>query len=224
MLLRRLPIVRQLFHRPRLILSLVLMAVVGGTSLTWWPGHRVTGLLIAYNLGTVLYLVLAGHMMVRSEFQHMRWRARVQDGGGLAVLGGVVVAAIVALLAMAVQVGVARDASGIARYAHEGLAALTVLTSWSFTQVMFALHYAHTYYDTPGEGAARGLDFPGTEEPDYVDFLYAACAIGTSGQAADVCFTTRSMRRIGLLHCVLAFFFNAFLIGLTINLAAGLMQ
>ena len=35
-------------------------------------------------------------------------------------------------------------------------------------------------------------------------------------------FTSRAMRRTGLLHCVLAFFFNATLLALGINIASGL--
>jgi hypothetical protein len=53
--------------------------------------------------------------------------------------------------------------------------------------------------------------------------VYFACVIGTSGQTADVSFTSRSMRRTGLLHCVLAFFFNTTLVALTINIASSLM-
>jgi len=46
--------------------------------------------------------------------------------------------------------------------------------------------------------------------------------IGTSGQTADVSFTRRNMRHTGAVHCVLAFFFNATLVALTINIASGL--
>jgi len=67
-----------------------------------------------------------------------------------------------------------------------------------------------------------GLEFPGGHAPDYGDFLYFACVIGTSGQTADVSFSSRVMRRTGLVHCVLAFLFNTTLIALTINIASGL--
>ena len=69
---------------------------------------------------------------------------------------------------------------------------------------------------------AGGLEFPGEREPHYGDFLYFACVIGTSAQTADVSFTSRSMRRTGLVHCVLAFFFNTTLLALSINIASGL--
>jgi uncharacterized membrane protein len=50
-----------------------------------------------------------------------------------------------------------------------------------------------------------------------------SCVIGTSGQTADVTFTGRSMRRIGLLHCLLCFFFNTTVLALTVNMASSLI-
>lgn len=133
-----------------------------------------------------------------------------------------VTAAIVSLGAIVAELAVAKDIHGTLRYAHIGLAALTILSSWAFTQVMFALHYAHDYYVSEVRGNPGGLAFPGGHAPDYGDFLYFACVIGTSGQTADVSFTSRVMRRTGLVHCVLAFFFNTTLVALTINIASGL--
>lgn len=89
---------------------------------------------------------------------------------------------------------------------------------------MFALHYAHDYYLAEDGGMPSGLDFPGGHAPDYGDFLYLACVIGTSGQTADVSFTSRAMRRIGTVHCVLAFVFNTTILALTINIASGLLM
>jgi uncharacterized membrane protein len=106
---------------------------------------------------------------------------------------------------------------------HIALAGLTVLTSWVFTQFMFATHYAHEYYSAQARGFEPGLQFPGTEAPNYLDFVYFACVIGTSGQTADVSISSQIMRRISLIHCILAFFFNTTLIALTINIAASLI-
>jgi uncharacterized membrane protein len=88
---------------------------------------------------------------------------------------------------------------------------------------MFATHYAHEYYSALSRGLEPGLQFPGTNVPDYLDFVYFACVIGTSGQTADVSISSKPMRRVGLIHCVLAFFFNTTLIALTINIAASLI-
>ena len=102
------------------------------------------------------------------------------------------------------------------------LAAITLVSSWLITQTLFALHYAHDFYASRARGQPDGLLFPGTTEPEYGDFMYFACIIGTSAQTADVSITSTPMRRVGLVHCVLAFFFNTTVLALTINIAAGL--
>jgi len=47
--------------------------------------------------------------------------------------------------------------------------------------------------------------------------------IGTSGQTADVSFTSKTMRRTGLVHSLLAYFYNTTVLALTINIAASLI-
>jgi uncharacterized membrane protein len=152
----------------------------------------------------------------------MRTRALQQDEGRLLVLAFVVAAALMCIGAIVAELAVAKDFHGQLRYTHMALAALTIASSWAFTHVMFALHYAHDYYASEIHGEHGGLEFPGGQAPDYADFLYFASVIGTSGQTADVSFSSRKMRRTGMVHCVLAFFFNTTLLALTINIASGL--
>lgn len=185
--------------------------------------HGVTRAIVGWNIGACLYLALAAHIMFWSSHERMRARARQQDEGRLVVLSLVIVVALISLGAILLQLSVAKDLHGSAKLTHIGLAGITILTSWAFTQTMFALHYAHDYYIADSKGLPKALEFPGGHAPDYGDFLYFACVIGTSGQTADVCFTSRSLRRIGLVHCVLAFFFNTTVLALTINIASGLL-
>lgn len=216
-------LVRVIMARPRLAAS----AATG--LLTAWlipeslMQHAVTRAIAGWNIGACLYLAMAARMMFWSSHERMRARARQQDEGRLVVLSLVIVAALMSLGAILVQLSVAKDLHGTAKLTHIGLAGMTILTSWAFTQTMFALHYAHDYYVADSKGLPKALDFPGGHAPDYGDFLYFACVIGTSGQTADVSFTSRSMRRIGLVHCVLAFFFNTTVLALTINIASGLL-
>lgn len=184
--------------------------------------QSVTRMIIGWNIGAGTYLVLALWMMFRSSHERMRTRALQHDEGRLVILGFVVTAAIASLAAIVCELAVAKDMHGPLRYEHIALAATTLLSSWAFTQLMFALHYAHDYYAADLRGCPGGLDFPGGHAPDYGDFLYFACVIGISGQTADISFTTRTMRRTGLVHCVLAFFFNATLLALMINIASSL--
>jgi uncharacterized membrane protein len=216
-------LIRVIQARPRLFISLLLGLLAGFFLPRELAQQTVTRAIIGWNLGAGLYLVLAARMMFYSTHERMRKRALSQDDGRFIVLAMVVLAAIFSLGAIVAELSVAKDLHGWQRVGHISLAGITILSSWAFTQVMFALHYAHDYYVTEARGAAGGLDFPGGHAPDYGDFLYFACVIGTSGQTADVSFSSRRMRRTGLVHCVLAFFFNTTLVALTINIASGLL-
>jgi uncharacterized membrane protein len=179
--------------------------------------------LVAWNAGALLYLVLAWEAMARSDVQGIRKRAISEDEGRIAILLLVVLAALAVLLAVGSQLAQVKSLQGGARTFHLSLAALTVLTSWLFTQVLFALHYAHEFYAARVHGAMDPLLFPGTADPTYGDFFYFSCVIGSAAQTADVSFNGSALRPAGTLHCVLAFFFNATLLALSINLAAGLL-
>jgi uncharacterized membrane protein len=74
----------------------------------------------------------------------------------------------------------------------------------------------------PSGGAIRqGCCFRATK-PGVQRFLHFAAVIGTSGQTADVSFSSRAMRRIGTVHCILSFLFNTTVLAMMINIAAGL--
>ena len=96
------------------------------------------------------------------------------------------------------------------------------MSSWAFIQVMFALHYAHQYYAALSRGLPAGLQFPDDDQPGYGDFFYFASVIGTSGQTADVSFVSKTMRRIGSVHCILAYLFNTTVLALLINIGASM--
>ncbi len=216
-------LMRLVMARPRLFtcaLAGLLAALLLPRSLAL---HDITRSIIGWNIGACLYLLLAARMMFWSTHERIRTRALRQDEGRILVLSLVVIAAITCIGAIVAELAVVKDIHGPLRYAHIALAVLTILSSWAFTQVMFALHYAHNYYASEARGNPGGLAFPGGHAPDYGDFLYFSCVIGTSGQTADVSFTSRTMRRTGLVHCILAFFFNTTLVALTINIASGLL-
>ena len=219
---RHLYLARQIRARPRLFIASLAGVLVGLFLPPGWASQEVTRLIISWDTVTCLYLVLGSIMMTRATPDQARRRARLQDEGQLLILTLVTVAAVASLAAIVAELAVVKDMKGGLRYAHIGLAAFTILASWAFTHMMFSLHYAHDYFVNCINGKPAGLAFPEEEAPDYGDFLYFAFVIGTSGQTADVSFTSKPMRRIGLLHCVLSFLFNTTVLALTINIAASL--
>jgi uncharacterized membrane protein len=214
---------RLIISRPRLFGSILIGVLTGFFIPISLASHNITRVIIGWNVGTWLYLILAAHMIFWTSHAKMRARALAQDDGKYFVLMMVIIASIVSIGAIFSELSVVKDLHGMLRYAHIALAIMTILSSWSFIQVMFALHYAHDFYIAKERKHSGGLEFPGETSPNYSDFLYFACVIGTSGQTADVSFTSKSMRRTGLIHCVLAFFFNTTLLALTINIASGLI-
>jgi uncharacterized membrane protein len=208
--------------RPRLV-GAILFGIGVDAALQLADLPAATRTLVAWNAGSLLYLLLAWHLMLEHDVRLIQSRAVTQDEGRLTILALVVGAAAAVLVAVGTQLVQVKSLEGSERDWHLVLAGLTVVTSWLFTQVLFALHYAHDFYMARHRGQADPLAFPGTRDPGYGDFFYFACVIGTSGQTADVSFTGRAMRPVGTLHCVLAFFFNATLLALSINVAAGLL-
>ena len=144
-----------------------------------------------------------------------------EDEGKFLILFLALGAVIFSLFTITCELSAAKEMSS-EKTLHIGIAAFTILSSWLFIHTVYALHYAHDYYDKVPGGYAGGLNFPGTKLPDYADFLYFSFIIGTSAQTSDIDISSQSMRRISLLHCILSFFFNTTILALTINIASSL--
>jgi uncharacterized membrane protein len=212
-------LVRLVHTRPRLFLSALLGVAVIALLFAVSDWRVATKLLIGWDIGIGLYLILAFSLMARSDVHRMRRRAANQDEGGLVILVLTVAAAIASLAAIFAELG---TVAGATRQPGQLiLATATVVLSWAFIHSIFALHYAHEFY---GEGRDRklgGMSFPDDEEPDYWDFTYFAFTIGMCAQVSDVTVSSKSIRRTVLVHSVISFLFNAALLALTVNIAAS---
>ena len=174
------------------------------------------GVLLAFDVAAVVFLGSTLRMVLKSTIASIRKRARQEDEGYWGfLLSGAAVAAI-ALVALAMELHASKHGGllGIV------LAALTLLLSWLFLNTTFALHYAHEFYGDSG-GKKSGLEFPGTKEPDYWDFLYFSFVLGMTFQVSDVEISERSIRRVALAHSAIAFFFNVIIIALSVNVVAS---
>lgn len=212
-------IIPQTRARPRLTTSVL----VGCLAFLSLPRHVApsTRALLAWDIGVGLYLILAWTMMLRATVGHMRARARRQDDGAFAVLVFTLAAAVASLAAIVLELAGIKAYPAAEQGSHFLLAGVTIVCSWFFIHTAFALHYAHDFYVALTRTKKPALDFPDQSEPTYWDFLYFSFVLGTTSQTSDVAITSAHMRRLALLHGVLAFFYNTTLLALTINIAAG---
>ena len=214
-----LPFRRFIRSRPHLTLAFMLGIVVAPMLPASW--RTVTRLLVAWDVAVWSYLITMGWMMTRADHVKVRELAARQDERAALVLATLSVAAFMSLAAIISQLPVLKDTPLEQRAAHYLFTVFTLLGSWFLVGALFCVHYAHLYY----QADPRPLLFPGKEQnPDYWDFLYFSFTIAVAVQTSDVAVLTRSMRKMVLAQSVLSFFFNLAILGLSINIAAGLIN
>jgi uncharacterized membrane protein len=189
------------------------------------PGHYndLRRALIGWNSGAWSYLVTMAWTMFRADHSRVRAIAEKQDESGGAVLCAVIIGAILSVYAIVTELANMKDASEHVKALHYAFTALTVIGSWLLVGVMYCFHYAHLYYTANKH--ALPLEFPDQHtQPNYWDFLYFSFTLSVAVQTSDVTVKTRAMRKLVLGHCVLAFFFNLVILGLSVNIAASLVN
>jgi len=215
--------------RPRLVSSLAVGAAVG-VVLYGLPNalrDSTRNILIWDSTGLTFSLLMIG-MMCDCGIDRIQARAAAQDEGRGLTLVLSVLAASLSVVAIAQELSLAKGDHEPVKALRVGLAFLTIVVSWFFTHLNFALHYAHEYYspetceDQEGRTDRGGLNFPGGEPPDYWDFLHFSLIIGVANQTADIQISSRKLRSLATLHSLVAWFFNAVILALTVNLAATL--
>lgn len=97
-----------------------------------------------------------------------------------------------------------------------GVACIAV--SWLVLNTVFTLRYARLYYLEP----RGGVDFNQEDLPTFPDFAYLAFTIGMCFQVSDTSLQKTEIRATALRHGLTSFVFDAVIIGVTVNVVAGL--
>jgi len=166
-------------------------------------------------------------IILSSHPREVRKIAKMQDSSRITIFLFVLGASLTSLVAI---VFLLKSAKGHSRGADEHilLAITAVVVSWWLVHTIFTLLYAHLYYDTDTDAGETkligGLEFPGNEEPDYLDFVYFSFVIGMTFQVSDIEISSRSIRRFALLHALMSFAFNTAILALSINVISGLVS
>lgn len=214
-------LMRLVRSRPHLLAAALLGVVVGllvhGT-FSW-----VQRALIGWDSCVWSYLVVMMWTMMRADHRKVHEIARSQDETAGGVLVAVILGAILSVYAIVTELANMKQASGHVEAMRYAFTAITVIGSWMLVGVMYCFHYAHVYY-TANKNTLP-LKFPeGHIQPNYWDFLYFSFTLAVAVQTSDVQIMSRSMRRLVLGQCVLTFFFNLVILGLSVNIAASLIN
>jgi uncharacterized membrane protein len=181
----------------------------------WLPWHEAV--MAGFDIAALAFLI-AVVPLIDADPGTMRSNAERNDANRemMLLLTGIV--GIVILIA----VGVAVSTRGGPKPLAIALLLSTLALAWLFSNMVYALHYAHIFYVKNASGKdSGGIDFPATKEPRYWDFIYFAFTLGMTFQTSDVAMQTSAIRKIATFHCLAAFIFNLGIIAFTINVLGG---
>jgi uncharacterized membrane protein len=217
----RLSLPRIIHTRPHLSLAIALGALASLAMPDRWPW--LSQILACWDITVWSYLLMMGWMMMRADQHDIKRAACRQDERGPVILATLSLAVMLSLAAIVSQMSALKGAPAGTPASHYWFLVLTLTGSWFMVGVMFCSHYAHLYYTD--EGSVRPLQFPDQSlQPNYWDFLYFSFTICVAVQTSDVTVRNRRMRKVVLGQSVLCFFYNLAILGLSINIAASLIN
>jgi uncharacterized membrane protein len=212
---------RIMFARRRLLASIA----AGVVFFLVLPPHLrvVTRVLLGWDLTALIYVVFALVMISRSTVETCHRRAALYDESDWVIVALVVTSAAASFAAIFAELAVVKTAV-TPPVISLTVTGVTVVLSWTFTHMIFTLHYANLYYMPQKDGHPGGLEFPGHRPPDYRDFIYYAFVIGCAAQTGDINTVSHPMRRITLIHGIISFVFNTAILALMVNVGASLLN
>ena len=192
--------------------------VVEPDSVSW---H--TRLVASWDAGALVYLGLAWTIIWRADAESTRAHTLAQDTSGYIMFLFVLGAACASVVAIGFVVSTIKWLAFWPKAWHLALTITALMSSWLLIQTVFGFHYARRYYrdERQQPAGSGGLAFPGGADPDYMDFAYYSFVVGMTSQVSDVRVISPIMRRMTLVHAVLAFVFNIAVLALSINTIAS---
>ena len=215
------------FVRLHPIHRILISAGIAGLVSLLAPAASLTPLIkivLLWDVFVLTYNITCWIVFFNRGVEEIRKYARKEDGSRVFVFVVILLACFASML-MVLLLMISDESKEADKLLYIPVAIFGILFSWAMVHTMFAFHYAHIYYDDDEdkvEKQAGGLEFPEEPEPDYLDFAYFSFVVGMTFQVSDVQVSDRKLRRIVLLHGLLAFLLNTFVVALTINLVAGL--
>jgi uncharacterized membrane protein len=196
---------------PWRFLLFIALLIAGIPIASQWLDRWSLGAMAAFDVAAAIFLLVCAPLLGTKEAAEIRVHAARNDANRrvLLFITGIVVAVL--LVAIAAE-AVGRNPEPLTK----SLIILTLALAWLFSNMVYAFHYAHLAYGEDRRDSL-GLEFPGTDRPNYWDFNYFAFTCGMAFATSDVQITDQRMRKVVTIHCLAAFAFNIGVLAFTIN-------
>src|SRR6188508_3186767 len=114
-------LLRQLQAWPRLLACILFAVIVFFLLPSILTLQTATRMLVIWNSGVCLYLLLTGIMIMQSSHEHIHPHAREQEEGRLTVMVSIILATIACLAAIFIDLASVGALRGTMKYAHIAL-------------------------------------------------------------------------------------------------------
>ncbi|MEP7130999.1 MAG: DUF1345 domain-containing protein [Sphingomicrobium sp.] len=200
---------------PPRFLAFLLILLIGSPLAAGALHGWALGAMAGFDAAALVFLFSCIPLLGTREAAAIREHAEANDAnrGFLLALTGIVM--MVLLIAIAAET-VGHNPEPFTK----GLIIATLALAWLFSNIVYALHYAHLAYIRPKIGCL-GFQFPRTPHPVYWDFVYFSFACGMAFATSDVEITETHVRKVVTMHCLAAFAFNIGALAFTINVLAS---
>lgn len=185
----------------------------------------ITGTWLAFSVSSLLFswvTILTSHPV------QVRKNAKLQDSSRSLIFLIVLLASLISLFAVILLLKSAHENSSSEITPYMILPMASVVCAWCLVHTTFTFRYAHLFYSrlgkVEGQRMIGGLEFPKETKPDYLDFTYFSFVIGMTFQVSDVEISSRRIRRLALMHGIISFIFNTFILALSINIILSIIQ
>jgi uncharacterized membrane protein len=184
----------------------------------------VTRLVAGYDAGILFLIGFFWLRTMHADGPTTKARAALEDPGRNFVLCIVFVVVLVGLSSAITLIGIGQHTHTVLeKWVSYGLGLIAVTAGWFMLHTVYTFRYAHLFwYDLNDDGKPGGMTFPETEEPSDWDFAYLSFCIGASFAVSDPQITATAIRREVMWHSIISFGYNSIIIGLVINLFAGI--
>jgi uncharacterized membrane protein len=214
------------FHRLPSIYKLIIsfgVATIVSVGLLPIRMENMTRIMIGWDCFSITMMIISGVIFFSMRPRQIRILAKQEDAGRIVVFIITLIATIGSLLGIMLLLGNKNWLLG--KGVETFIYISGVICSWFLLHTMFTYRYALLYYgDHPLDPDTHtvGLQIPNELWPDYLDFAYFAFVIGMTFQVSDIEISSRTIRRVALVHGILSFLFNTVIVALTINVIVDL--